>query len=163
MHITREATMQRHAQALQVVIFGLVFFLCSTDIFAQRGINRNESGGWGTGSNYGRMYDTNTVETIKGRVTKVERIIQTKGRSCGIHLMIKTDKETISVHLGPAWFIEKQDIKINVKDTLKVKGSRINYEGTPAIIAAEVEKENQTLHLRDEIGIPVWSGGGRRR
>jgi len=24
----------------------------------------------------------------------------------GVHLMLKTDKETISVHLGPVWYID---------------------------------------------------------
>jgi hypothetical protein len=37
-------------------------------------------------------------------------------------------------------------------------GSRITYEGKPAIIAAEVKKGDEVLRLRDEKGIPVWAG-----
>ena len=80
--------------------------------------------------------------------------------------MVKTDNETIPVHLGPEWYIEEalasQDIKIEVKDKIEIIGSRISYGEKPAIVAAEIKKGNKTLTLRDEIGVPFWSGWGRR-
>jgi len=82
--------------------------------------------------------------------------------SQGVHMMLKTDKETISIHLGPSWYIENQDIKIEPKNKVEVKGSRITFEGKPAIIATEVKKGNEMLKLRDEKGFPVWSGWRRR-
>jgi hypothetical protein len=72
--------------------------------------------------------------------------------------MVKTDKETISVHLGPGWYIENQDVKIEPHDRIEVKGSRITFEGKPAIIAAEVKKGDETLVLQDTSGFPVLSG-----
>jgi len=83
--------------------------------------------------------------------------------SYGIHLKVKTDTETISVHLGPAWFIERQDISIEKGDTIEVKGSKITFNGAPAVIAAAVEKEEQELRLRDDNGFPVWAGSGMGR
>lgn len=41
-------------------------------------------------------------------------------------------------------------------------GSRISFEGNPAIIAAEVKKGDEVLKLRDEKGVPFWSGWRRR-
>jgi hypothetical protein len=79
-----------------------------------------------------------------------------------MHLMLKTDKETISVHLGPGWYIENQDVKIDPKDKVEVKGSKITFQGKPALIAAEVKKGNEILKLRDENGFPAWSGWRRR-
>jgi len=76
--------------------------------------------------------------------------------------MVKTDKEILSVHLGPGWFIENQDIKIEPKDKVEIKGSRITFEGKPALIAAEVKKGNEVLKLRDDSGMPVWSGWRRK-
>jgi hypothetical protein len=76
--------------------------------------------------------------------------------------MLKTDKETLSVHLGPVWYLENQDIKIEAKDKIEVKGSKITFEGKPAIIAAEVRKGDDVLKLRDEAGFPSWSGWRRR-
>ena len=47
------------------------------------------------------------------------------------------------------------------KDSVEIKGSRVTFEGKPAIIAAEVKKGGETLTLRDDAGLPVWSGWRR--
>jgi len=119
-------------------------------------------GGWGPGTPYNRMYDPKTLETTTGEVVSVSRITPNKGMSVGIHMNVKTDKETISVHLGPGWYLENQDVKIEPKDKVEVKGSRITFGGKPAIIAAEVKKGDEVLKLRDDSGFPVWSGWRRR-
>ena len=105
-----------------------------------------------------RMYNPQTVETISGVVVSVGKFDGMKGMSQGVHAVVKTDTETISVHLGPAWFIDNQETKISANDRVEVKGSRITFEGKPAIIAAEVTKDGQTLTLRDASGAPVWRG-----
>jgi hypothetical protein len=120
------------------------------------------SGGWGPGTQYNRMYDPKAMETISGEVISVDRITPAKGMSGGVHMNVKTDKETISVHLGPSWYLENQDVKIEAKDKVEVKGSRISFGGKPAIIAAEVKKGDEVLKLRDDAGFPVWSGWRRR-
>jgi hypothetical protein len=108
------------------------------------------------------MYNPKTVRTVTGVIEKVERITPMKGMSAGIHLVLKTDKETIPVHLGPEWYIANQEIAIEPKDKIEVMGSRVTFDGKPAIIAAEVVKGNQVLKLRDANGIPLWSGWRRR-
>lgn len=119
------------------------------------------SGGWGMGTAYQRMYNPATVETLVGTVESVDKITPMKGMMYGIHLLLKTDKETISVHLGPGWYIERLDMKIDKGDKIEVKGSRVTIMGKPAIIAAEVKKGDNVLKLRDENGIPVWAGWRR--
>ena len=119
------------------------------------------SGGWGAGGGYQRLYNPATVETVVGEVLSIDRITPMKGMSYGIHVMLKTDKETIPVHLGPAWYMERLDTKIDKGDTVEVKGSRITYNGKPAIIAAEVKKGEAVLKLRDDNGFPAWSGWRR--
>jgi hypothetical protein len=78
-----------------------------------------------------------------------------------MYLTVKTDKEEVPVHLGPLWYLENQDVKIAPKDKVEIKGSRVTVQEKPAIIAAEVKKGDQTLKLRDEAGVPVWSGWRR--
>jgi hypothetical protein len=129
---------------------------------AQHGPHWRGGGGWGPGGAYGRMYDPKTVETISGEVVTVDLQAPMKGMGSGVHLQLKTSKETIVVHLGPAWYIENQDTKIEVKDKIEVKGSRVTFDGKPAIIAAEVRKGDEVLKLRDENGIPYWAGWRRR-
>jgi hypothetical protein len=132
------------------------------DSFAQRGMKWRGSGGWGPGSTYNRLYDAKTVETINGEVIAVDKITPAEGMSYGVHLMVETDEDTVSVHLGPAWYLENQDVKIEPKDKVEIKGSKIMFKGKPALIAAEVRKGDRLLRLRDESGIPVWSGWRRK-
>jgi hypothetical protein len=44
---------------------------------------------------------------------------------------------------------------------VEIKGSQVTVSGKPAIIAGEVKKGDETLKLRDESGVPVWSGWRR--
>ena len=108
-----------------------------------------------------RNYDPKTVETIQGKVLSVEKTTPAKNRGYGVHLMLQTDKETVSVHLGPAWYIDKQTPHIEANDIITVTGSRVTVDGKPAIIAVQIKKGNETLKLRDENGIPAWRGAGR--
>ena len=146
--------MKRVGSLLAVLSLFALFF--GTAALAQRG-----RGGMGMGGPYGWMYNPKTVETISGEVVKVERISSPRGRSQGVHLLVKTAKETVPVHLGPAFYLDKQDVKIEPKDRVTIKGSRITFQGKPAIVAAEVRKGDKTLKLRDETGRPLWSGMGR--
>ena len=146
--------------AISVLIF--LALVVGTETFAQPLMKWKGSGGWGTGSQYGRMYDPKTIETITGTVEKVDKITPGKGMSYGVHLAVKTEKETIDVHLGPGWYIENQDVKLTPGDKVEIKGSRITFQGKPVIIAAEVKKGEETLKLRDESGFPVWAGWKRR-
>jgi hypothetical protein len=150
--------MKKIVFAMAVGIFGLIFANVS---FAQPMMQWRGSGGWGGGSRYNMMYNANTVETIKGEIVKIERIMPMRGMSHGVHLMVKTAKETLDVHLGPAWYIENQDVKLTVGDKIEIKGSRITLQGKPVIIAAEVKKGDVTLKLRDERGFPMWAGWRR--
>jgi hypothetical protein len=146
------------------VVAALAFLWGATNVIAQKGPGMmwRGSGGWGPGGQYNRMYDPKAVETISGEVVSVDRITPGKGMTGGIHMNVKTDKETISVHLGPAWYIENQDTKIAAKDKVEVKGAKTTFAGKPVIIAAEVKKGDDVLRLRDDNGYPVWSGWRRR-
>lgn len=147
----------------KVIVSGLILcvLMLATESFAQPMMKGKGGGGWGMGSQYGRMYDPKTVETISGVVEKVQKITPMKGMSYGVHILVKTDKETVDVHLGPGWYIDNQDVKIMAGDKVEVKGSRVIFQDKPAIIAAEVKKGDEVLKLRDESGFPVWAGWRR--
>lgn len=143
------------------LVVAVSMLLVASAAFAQPWKGWRGSGGWGMGSQYNRMYNPATVETVSGTVESVDKITPMKGMYNGIHLMVKTDKETISVDLGPEWYIERLDTKIEKGDKIEVKGSRVTLSGKPAIIAAEVKKGDSTLVLRDSSGIPAWAGWRR--
>ena len=135
-----------------VSMFVLVF-----SVWAQSG-----SGGDAPRLHYGTMWDAGTVETLKGQVVAVEKYVPGRGgTSYGLRLTMKTDSETVSVILGPVWYVEAQQFKFEPKDTLEVKGSRMSVQGQPTMIAAEVKKGDKALKLRNEAGNPLWSNQGR--
>ncbi len=109
-----------------------------------------------------KMYNAQITTTVKCVIAEVGQVDQIwgpmKGKSYGVNLIVKTDKETLTVYLGPSWFIERQDMKIGKNDIIEVKGCKKIYDGEFVIVAQEIKKNNQVLKLRDEDGNPVWEG-----
>lgn len=136
---------------LSLALIALFTLGIGSPSFAQRGRGMN------------RMYDPKTVETVTGKVDSVGEVSMRGGRYTGIELVLVTVKDTINVHLGPSFFIEKQQTKVVKNDTVQVTGSRITLQGKHVLIASEVKKGDQVLKLRDEQGIPAWGGGRRNR
>ncbi len=110
---------------------------------------------------YDRMYDPKTVETVSGEVVSVARITD-RGTGYGVSLTLKTSQETILVYLGPGWFLEKQALTFAPKDQVEVTGSQITFQGKPALIAAQVNKGDRSLKLRDSAGLPAWASADDR-
>jgi hypothetical protein len=147
-----------------IAIITSILLLTADQALAQSEMMRwRHSGGWGSGSQYSRLYDPQTLETISGKIVSIERMTPMQRMSHGIRLMVKTAKETISVHLGPEWYVTNQDIQLQPNERVKIKGSRIIFNDKPAIIAAEVKKGDKILTLRDSDGLPLWSGCCRQR
>jgi hypothetical protein len=142
-----------------VLVF-LVALSMSSTVFAQ---GQGKAGGHAKTSQYQRLYNPSTVETVSGEVVSIGIFTPAKRKRMGkgVHLELKTDKETIAVHLGPSGYINEQNVKIEKGDRIKVTGSRVIFEGKPAIIAQTIVFGNETLKLRDENGIPLWAGSKR--
>ena len=151
--------MSKDGIARLVAVFMALFIATSASAAWRGGMG---SGGWGMGSAYQRMYNSQTVETVSGTVESVEKFTPMKGMYSGIHLMVKTSEGVIPVHLGPDWYVEKQDVKFAKGDKVDVTGSKVNFNGKPAIIAQKIKKDGGTLVLRNSAGIPEWAGWRRQ-
>lgn len=138
------------------LLLPLIALMATSDAYGQR--CAGGGCGWGPRGDYARRYDVESVETIKGEVVSVERFTPGSGMSQGVHLKVRTESGALSVHLGPAWFIENQDESFEAGDEIEVTGSRMTFQGEPALIAAMVKKGEAVLQLRDERGYPAWSG-----
>ena len=105
-------------------------------------------------------YDPQTVMTVKGEVEDLGSYGMTGWRVApGMRtqgLALKTDEGSISVSLGPPWYVHKQNLSVNRGDTLEVTGSKVTRDDQTLILAREVKKEGQTLKVRDENGKPLW-------
>jgi hypothetical protein len=128
---------------------------------AGAGAEPGRGAGGGPGP-HGRVYDPKTVETVAGEVLAVERVAGPGGGPGGVHVALRTDATgTLSVRLGPAWYVDRQATKLAAGDRIEVRGSRVTIDGAPVVIAAEVRRGAQKLLLRDDAGVPYWSGGRR--
>jgi hypothetical protein len=147
----------------QLLIGGIVIFLTfATTCFTQEIRDWQGSGGWGMVTPYGKMFDSRAVETIRGEVLAIEKIIPLKGMSYGVQVVLRTETDTIAVHLGPEWFMENQDLQIERQDIIEVKGSRITFDGQVIMIATEILRRTEILRLRNNIGLPSWIAWRRR-
>jgi hypothetical protein len=77
-------------------------------------------------------------------------------------LKVKTEKETVEVHLGPTSFLKEKGLVFTKGDPTELIGSRVKYEGADVVVARQVKKDGKTLELRNAKGIPTWSRGRRR-
>jgi len=121
------------------------------------------SGGWGADSPYNRCYNPSRISSFSGEVTEISTTVPMPGMAEGISLLLTMKAVSIPVQLGPAWYIEHLDARIELGDRIEVVGAKAFAEGLPAVIAVELRKGDSVLVLRDAAGIPVWAGWRRAR
>lgn len=108
-------------------------------------------------------YDPATEFTLSGTVQELREVAGGKGRGGGgTHLIVKGEKETFTVHVGPSSFLAEKKLTLATGDVVDIIGSRVKVADAEVVIAREVRKGRQTVVLRDAKGIPVWSGGRGR-
>jgi hypothetical protein len=99
-------------------------------------------------------YDPKAEVTIQGIVEDFHES-KTRGDHPGLHLILRTETETVEVHACPVRFMSELEFTIEKGDTLTVVGSRPEAEGV--VIAREITKGQTSLILRDKTGAPVWT------
>ncbi len=109
----------------------------------------------------GQMYNPQTVEKLDGKIESIEKV--TAGRMdipARVLLKLKTAKETLTIYLGPDWYLEQQPAKLSPGDYLQVRGSRIMMNNQPVILPNEITKNNHVMKFWDDQGRPMWRGQG---
>jgi len=148
--------------ALRCMVLLLLMLLTTGSAVAVDRFQGRGSGGWGAGLPYNRLYDPMAARTLKGEVVWIKKLVPADGMADGLHLLLKTRETSLPVHLGPLWYLERQDFSIGAGDAIEVTGSQVIFEGMPALIAAEVKKRDNVLLLRETSGFPLWSAWRRR-
>ena len=129
------------------------------------------------------VYGASQLETINGRVVRIDRA---GGQGLWLQVQLGVNPETISdslapsdpettsdpdvspspaqtleaatikVHLGPAWYLESQDVAIALNEPITVTGIRSTWHQETTLIAAQIEYAGDTIELRDDNGYPMW-------
>jgi hypothetical protein len=110
------------------------------------------------GGGPGGFYNPQTVVTVSGTVVSMTPPSVKRGLPYLVHLTLQTREGKINIFLGPSFYIDNLPVHIKVLDRIQVTGSKITWEGSPVILAAEIKRGDEVLKLRDPKGIPVWSG-----
>jgi sporulation protein YlmC with PRC-barrel domain len=115
-------------------------------------------GGWGIDTPYGRLYDPEKEETISGQVLSIETSPPMPGMAPGMQMLVQTDDgQSTRVQVGPAWYLEHQDLDMQENTHVQVTGARTEIDGQPVLMAREVQFNGQVITLRDTQGMPMWS------
>ena len=108
------------------------------------------------GSAYLLNFDPAKMGTLEGVVVRVHQVPNTKVWLTSMNALVRTSTGDVNVELGPAWFIDNQELHLAVDDKITVSGSRVKPSGVDTMIATEVRRGNDVLHLRREDGTPIW-------
>ena len=97
-------------------------------------------------------YDAGAVVTERGTVQEVvDYACPASLGELGSHLVLKTDHDTIHVHLAPARVVRSVGFTFHPGDEIEVVGSRVTYRGE-AVIARDITRGQEVFRLRDASG-----------
>ena len=102
-------------------------------------------------------YDLANELTIKGVIDEVKEFQCPVSGGMGAHLVVKTDKGMVTVHLALSKFMSEYGLSFAKGDEVVITGVRAKVgDDDNAILARKVERGNQTFVFRDKEGKPLW-------
>jgi len=112
---------------------------------------------WSQGPAAGFSYDVSKELTIKGVVTEVKDFQCPVSGGMGAHLVVKTEKGLVTVHLALSKFLSDYGFNFAKGDEVEVRGMKAKVgDDENAILARTIERGNQTFTFRDKAGKPLW-------
>ena len=100
---------------------------------------------------------------FSGKVVRVLTETLDEGMYPGMAVILDTKNEgQVHVHLGPVWYLERQDFVLQPGDEVSVKGLCEKSDGKMRVIASELTKGDYILQLRDALGRPNWEAWRKR-
>jgi hypothetical protein len=101
--------------------------------------------------------------TITGKVSQVlTETLQDKMHPGMAILVDSKEKGRVRVHLGPVWYLERQEFDLEPGQEVTVKGICPEEKGETRLIAAQVTVGDSVLVLRDQEGRPRWEAWRKR-
>jgi hypothetical protein len=102
-------------------------------------------------------YDLGNEVTIKGVVQEVKDFQCPVSGGMGAHLVVKTDKGLVTVHLALSKYLSEYGFNFAKGDQVEILGAKAKVgDDENAILARKIERGNQTFTFRDKHGKPLW-------
>jgi hypothetical protein len=101
--------------------------------------------------------------TIAGTVSRVFTETLQDNMHPGMALIVDTkDQGQVRVHLGPVWYLERQEFNLEPGQAVQIQGICMEEQGKTRLIAAQVTVGDHALVLRDAEGRPTWEAWRKR-
>ena len=102
-------------------------------------------------------YDVANEVTIRGVIDEVKDFQCPVSGGMGAHLVVKTDKGLVTVHLALSKFMSEYGLSFAKGDEVVITGVKAKVgDDENAILARKIERGNQTFVFRDKEGKPLW-------
>jgi hypothetical protein len=104
-------------------------------------------------------YDRAAEATVTGTVEQVLSAPAPDG-VIGVHLIVKTDRGLVKVHVAPALFIGQNNFWFEFEDQVAIIGARVRGADQATLWARAISKGSKMLRVRNEDGVPLWKIDG---
>ena len=121
---------------------------------------KGDSTGWEKESVYNQLYRVDQYQKLKGTLLEIIELRPMPGMSPGMGLiLISRKKETVTVHLGPKWFVHLLMRGFKPGDSIKVKGAWAQIKGERFFIASKVRNAEffEVKFRKTKDGTPYWT------
>lgn len=124
---------------------------------AQMSLKSKGSDGWGYADRYEQRFNKFGQQTYYAEVKSIDTVTPFPNMAYGVQLTVTINKADCAVHLGPAWYILRQDaMNFSKGDNIEIKGAKVSINGKEVIMPSQITKKDRMLMLRDEDGVPYW-------
>lgn len=111
---------------------------------------------WGHDSELIRALSEGKSMTITGTYQGMSTTRLVDGAPAATVITVKTDDGTRKVIIGPEWYTDRQDMRLDKGDKVTIKARRASFEGKEHFAAASVEHDGDRWNFWDE-DKPMWS------
>lgn len=101
------------------------------------------------------------ADFIAGRIIRFESFVERPYADPYVVAIIDVGGVPTQVVLGPSWFIDRQDISLNIGDEVVTKTWRPSFGQRFPTFASVLTRGNDTMMLQTPMGQPVWLGWNR--
>jgi hypothetical protein len=133
---------------------------------AQMAIKWKGSDGWGLGTRYESLFNQYNLQNVNGTIYRIDTVTPFDGMAYGIQIILRTQGSgDLPIHLGPAWFVQRQDMNLGLNDQVEVRGARFSLNGKNVMAAFQVTRtgDSKILMLRDDDDFPYWCGWRKKK
>ena len=152
-----------HWRLFSTVILGCFLMACNGSLKEQSYLQQYGYRG-GRGQGY-RMQPYRVAQEIHscikgkidGRITRLRAETFSLDMEPGLAMDVQTpDRGLVHVHLGPLWFLERQETDLKSGDEVTIQAFCYKLEGQERLLAGKIKHKDHTLVLRDPQGHPYW-------